>query len=462
MNALPVILIFDVGKTNKKVLLFNQEYKLVLEKSVQLPEATDEDGDPCEDVALLSNWIMEMFREISADSAYEIVAVNFSAYGASFVHLGQNDKPASPLYNYLKPFPPELRNQFYDTYGGEVTVSKQTASPVLGNLNSGLQLYRLRYQKPDTFNQIKYSLHLPQFLSYLISGNTCSDITSIGCHTCLWDFTRSGYHEWVYREGIEAKLAPIRNGDDVVHIDLGGRRVAVGVGLHDSSAALIPYLSNFHEPFILISTGTWCISLNPYNQSPLTEDELKKDCLLYLAYKGNPVKASRLFAGYEHEEQVKRLAGFFKVEVNYYKQVAYNRNLISKLRDNPQVSGEGEAMNPGKSLFGGRDLGEFNNYEEAYHQLISDLVQQQLLSTNLVLKDSRVKRIFVDGGFSKNPIYMHLLAAAFPDIEIFAASVAQATAMGAALAIHRFWNKNPLPENIIDLKYYTLSHDLEV
>jgi hypothetical protein len=36
MNALPVILIFDVGKTNKKVLLFNQEYKLVLEKSVQL------------------------------------------------------------------------------------------------------------------------------------------------------------------------------------------------------------------------------------------------------------------------------------------------------------------------------------------------------------------------------------------------------------------------------------------
>jgi hypothetical protein len=40
--------------------------------------------------------------------------------------------------------------------------------------------------------------------------------------------------------------------------------------------------------------------------------------------------------------------------------------------------------------------------------------------------------------------------------------VAQATAMGAALAIHRFWNKNPLPENIIDLKYYTLSHDLEV
>ena len=39
--------------------------------------------------------------------------------------------------------------------------------------------------------------------------------------------------------------------------------IAVGAGLHDSSAALIPYLSAFREPFILLSPGTWCISLNP-------------------------------------------------------------------------------------------------------------------------------------------------------------------------------------------------------
>jgi hypothetical protein len=49
---------------------------------------------------------------------------------------------------------------------------------------------------------------------------------------------------------------------------------------------------------------------------------------------------------------------------------------------------------------------------------------------------------------------MHLLAAAFPHIEVFAASIPQATAMGAALAIHSHWNTRSLPGDIIELKYY--------
>jgi sugar (pentulose or hexulose) kinase len=71
-----------------------------------------------------------------------------------------------------------------------------------------------------------------------------------------------------------------------------------------------------------------------------------------------------------------------------------------------------------------------------------------------VLTGSSVKRIFVDGGFGKNPIYMNLLAAAFPEMEIFAASVAQATSLGAALSIHRHWNNKTLPPDLIDLRFY--------
>ena len=70
-----------------------------------------------------------------------------------------------------------------------------------------------------------------------------------------------------------------------------------------------------------------------------------------------------------------------------------------------------------------------------------------------------MKRIFVDGGFSKNAIYMYLLAEAFPAIEVYAASVAQASALGAALAIHPHWNTKPLPPGIIDLKLYSVTHD---
>ena len=60
----------------------------------------------------------------------------------------------------------------------------------------------------------------------------------------------------------------------------------------------------------------------------------------------------------------------------------------------------------------------------------------------------------MDGGFSKNAIYMNLLALSFPSIEVFAATMAQATAIGTALAIHPSWNKKALPHDIIGLQYY--------
>jgi len=83
-----------------------------------------------------------------------------------------------------------------------------------------------------------------------------------------------------------------------------------------------------------------------------------------------------------------------------------------------------------------------------------DIMEKQVASTQLVLRDTNVKRIFVDGGFGKNQVYMHLLAEAFPDIEVFAASIPQATAIGAALAIHEHWNTRTRPGDIIELKYY--------
>ncbi|MBA4166370.1 MAG: carbohydrate kinase, partial [Chitinophagaceae bacterium] len=57
MNAaIPVIAIFDVGKTNKKVFLFDEGYKIVYEHTDKFPETKDEDGDLCEDLALLTQW----------------------------------------------------------------------------------------------------------------------------------------------------------------------------------------------------------------------------------------------------------------------------------------------------------------------------------------------------------------------------------------------------------------------
>ncbi|ULT43299.1 hypothetical protein KRR40_07445 [Niabella defluvii] len=49
---------------------------------------------------------------------------------------------------------------------------------------------------------------------------------------------------------------------------------------------------------------------------------------------------------------------------------------------------------------------------------------------------------------------MQLLAEAYPQTEVFAASVSQATAMGAAMALHKDWNHLNLPENVISTRKY--------
>ncbi len=456
MSFLPVIAIFDIGKTNKKFFLLDYNYQIKFEKTVAFAEIVDDDGDACEDILALTNWVRETFTQILKEEKYKINAVNFSAYGASFVCVGRGGKIVAPLYNYLKKYPVTLQNEFFKKYGGEEKLSCETASPVLGSLNSGLQLYRLMVEKPAVFNEIKYALHLPQYISYLITGKMVSDITSIGCHTTLWNFRENKYHHWVKDEGIEKKLAPISPSDRTFNITFDTKSLKGGIGLHDSSAALIPYLAVFKEPFILISTGTWCISLNPFNKTPLTNEELKNDCLCYLDYCGTPVKASRLFAGYIHEQQIKRLAKHFNKRDDFYKGISYNGSAIQRLKNLKIINSKSVKTNNSSTdfIFEKRRLNKFINYEDAYHCLMHDIVKQQIISTNLIVTNGTLTRIFVDGGFSNNAIYMHLLASEFPQFEIYAASVAQATAMGAALAIHSSWNPGPMPADMVKLTYY--------
>ena len=94
---------------------------------------------------------------------------------------------------------------------------------------------------------------------------------------------------------------------------------------------------------------------------------------------------------------------------------------------------------------------EYAHWQEAYHQLLQRLVHCQYASTQLVLREAPVKNIYVDGGFSRNKVFMQLMARAFPAHSVYAARVAQASALGAALVTHTAWNPGPLPHELIQL-----------
>jgi sugar (pentulose or hexulose) kinase len=457
-EKLEAIAIYDVGKTNKKLFLFDRQYKVLHEVSVQIEEKQDEDHFPCDDIEAIRAWIIDSLSGILANPDIQLRAVNFSAYGASLVHVDEHGTVIAPLYNYLKPYPPSLHRRFYDTYGGEKVFALKTASPVLDSLNSGLQLYRLKYEQPELFSRIRYSLHLPEWLSSILSGKYYSGISSIGCHTALWDFQRNNYHEWIHLESMDRVLAPIHPLDQPLEIEWNSHTFKAGVGIHDSSAALIPYLLNFTDPFILISTGTWNISLNPFNHLPLNSYELENDCLCYLQYQGNSVKASRLFAGIDHDRQIERISEFFHVSPHSYTAIGFEKDFLEKGFEERLRNPKGNGQMP--IAFGQSEISGFQSFAQAYHHLVLNLVERQAFSTGLILGNDTIKNLFVDGGFSRNPVFMNLLAIAFPKLQVSAAAVPQASAIGAALAIHDSWNESELPKNLIRLQHYASFMDL--
>ena len=435
----PCVAVFDIGKTNKKCVLFDQHFNLVHEIETRLPEIKDDDGDSCDNLEALTNWLLTTWREIEADGRFEVVGLNFTTYGASFVHVNAQNKPVTPLYSYLKPYPENLDQQFHELYGDKLTFSAQTASPALGMLNSGLQIYWLKYAKPHLFSQIVTSLHLPQYCAFLFNGNKVSDYTSIGCHTGLWDFTSHQYHRWVYQEDIIRLLPPIAEHTNRFSVSFRGKRIPAGIGLHDSSSALIPYLKKYTDSFLLLSTGTWGITLNPFAQENLTPEMLQQDCLNYLTYDGKPVRASRVFIGNEHEVQVKKLSAHFQKPDHYYKSVTFEpalaRTSSNEFAFAPSGSVTSETHQSQLNLQ--VDCYLYHTYEEAYHQLMLKITWPQIQAIHLAAEYQlqNFKYLLVDGGFSKNQIFMHLLREAFPNLTVIVSENAQGTALGAAMAL---------------------------
>lgn len=437
-----VVLIYDIGKTNKKAFLFDDAYGIVWERSIFLEETADEDGDACEDLPKLTAWIYEVFEEVKGLSDFNLKALNFSSYGATLVFLDGNGKVLTPLYNYLKAYPEELKAKFYQDYDGEEEFSRKAASPVLGSLNSGMLIYRMKHERTAVFPFVKRILHLPNYLSFLFSGKKVTDLTSVGCHTNLWDYEEAKYHRWLEAEDVLRYLGKVHPAEEPFKQENG---LALGIGLHDSSSALIPYLKTFHEPFLLLSTGTWSISINPFNEQPLSQKELANDCLCYLRTNGQAIKASRLLSGLFHEQQSERIAKHFDIDAKTLFSLPYNESIVVKPLDLTGYT----VQNPLEGFE--REIDE-ETAEEAYHQLIADLISLQKLSTDLVLEGTLVKKIFVDGGFGRNDIFMKMLANIYPHLEVYTSEVPQASALGAALILHNDWNNKEVPTDLIHLK----------
>lgn len=460
----PVTLVFDIGKTNKKLFLFDEGLCEIFHEYTRFEELPDLDGFMSEDLVSLVHWIKTNAEKVLKNPAYKVKAINFSTYGASMVHLDKKGEPVIPFINYLKPFPDDLQKEFFSRYGPEERFAVETASPSMGMLNSGLQLYYLKHHKPEVFRRLHRSLHFPQYLSYLFTGRATADYTSIGCHTGLWNYGKSSYANWLEEEDLLQYLTPPEPATTVYPAKLHGKTIDIGIGVHDSSSALVPYLNATEDPFVLISTGTWSICMNPFNNQALTNDELNADCLHFLSANGQSVKASRLFLGKHLSNQARLLSQFFQVAYQTYKSMPWRSDMLkSKRKFDKELLFDHSLLGPERFGFTNnqaQDLSIFDSYEDAYYHLMDELTDLQIASLHLAIGTSGIKGIFVDGGFSSNEVFVGMLADKLTGYKIYSSSFALGTALGAALLVnYRGMTKKSLKKNYNIKRHLPLSKE---
>lgn len=428
-----VIAVFDIGKTNKKFLLFDADLKLIHQDEQKFSEIMDEEGFSCDEIEKIETWMKDCVSDVIQQGSYNIAAVNFTTYGASLMYIDAMGRALTPVYNYLKPMPAEVLEGFYELYGGLEEFSRKTASPSLGMLNSGLQALWLKRKKPEVYKNVDTVLHFPQYLAFRFTGSKVSEFTSIGCHTAMWDFDNNCYHPWMLKEEIPVPQ-PVSN-SATADVEIEKKKIKIGIGIHDSSASLVPYIMGTKEEFILISTGTWCIFMNPFNTEPLTMEQLRKDCLCYMSVNQQQVKSSRLFLGHIHDVNVERLNAHFGVDANLYKKVKPDTKIVARLLASPSRVFFKNAI-PADYIDTTVDTGKFSTFEEAYHQLVHDVVSLAMESLDLIIPaNDRTKVVYVSGGFARSELFVRFLATSLPGKKVYTSEVDNATALGAAMVV---------------------------
>ena len=125
-------MIFDIGKTNKKILVFDKSLGILHEEETIFEEIPDDDGFEGDDIERLEKWMLEACNKYLQDERYSVRGINFTTYGATLMYLDEKGKRLTPVYNYLKPMPEGVVEALYEANGGEAEFCRRTASPALG------------------------------------------------------------------------------------------------------------------------------------------------------------------------------------------------------------------------------------------------------------------------------------------------------------------------------------------
>jgi L-fuculokinase len=295
--------ILDVGKTHTKFIAAEADSGRITAKYERPSRSIDGSVIRALDVAGIERWLRQTLLAFPDKAAIEaLVPV---AHGAAAVLLDSEEQVE---------FAPDYEDPAFDlvaeAYRSQRDPFAETFSPFLPlGLNMGRQLYFLESCHATQFKRIQSCLLYPQYWAWRLCGEKASEVTSLGCHTDLWQPREAKPSRLADHRGWSRLLPALRAASDT----LGGVSAelvcATGLdpacrvqcGIHDSNAS---YLSHrigrpAAEPFSVVSSGTWIIIMA--HGSDLSRLRESDDMLANVDALGQAVPTARFMGGREYE-----------------------------------------------------------------------------------------------------------------------------------------------------------------
>lgn len=452
------IAVLDIGKTNKKLYIYDQDLNCLNPDAEGQSFETTSWQTPsgqvleCDDMAKIYRWMVEGLRE--CESRYgNIRVISVSTHGATLALLGERENQVFdgdgglvfPIISYES----EVREETHRTFFERINMSPEEAQRTTGTpdlswlLNGAKQVHFLQQHAPERFDSVTDILMFPQYVGYLLTGNMGCEPTYLGCHSYLLDASGDCYSEVAQRLGITRMLPdlPPSNTWDrlgTIQPELARQTgldedCVVSLGVHDSNAALVPYLAKGLDEFVVQDSGTWVVTMSPRRDGTVEfePDELGLEVFFNRDIYGNPVKTTIFRGGAEFD--------FYRTNVlsDRKRPDGIQKDIIEELI----VSREAfvlPTIDRGAGLFPesvARMLATdiiFRDAATAWHAVDLGIAVQGWQGLRMAAGEN-ARKVYVEGNIGQNnPVYRSVIAGLFPDAQVRYGSMGGAP-FGAAI-----------------------------
>ena len=254
------------------------------------------------DVEGHSEFLLEGLSRFHAD--HGLHAINVTTHGAAGALIAKDGSLAAPILDYEHTGPGDVAA----AYNAIRPPFSETGSPRLPlGLNLGAQFHWQFETDLALRDRVQRIVTYPQFWAYRLTGKLATDVTSLGCHTDLWNPYEGKLSSLTETLGIAGRLATPRRPGDVlgpISSEVARRtglplHTPVYCGIHDSNASLLSHLLARKPPFSVVSTGTWVIAM-AIGGKRIALDQ-GRDTLVNVSAFNEAVPSARFMGGREYD-----------------------------------------------------------------------------------------------------------------------------------------------------------------